>query len=199
MPRKISQEKIDQMRIMFDEGASAAEIAKALEIKYGTANSYTSAWKNGFDSPSEYKNHKAKERGFESHYAYQQHLAKEKGFKTWSKYQAWCAGKKGFKSHGDYLAHRAEERGYDSYYAYLKSKGAERQKRPLNQIFSAFITDLLTELDKSQRWLARQIGKSQPTVSGYASGMILPREDVQKKIFKVLGVPYKTLDDILAL
>jgi predicted transcriptional regulator len=59
------------------------------------------------------------------------------------------------------------------------------------------IRERLIELDESQWWLAKQIGKSQPSVYGYASGKTLPKKDTLKKIFEVLELPYETLDDLL--
>ncbi|MEK6904614.1 MAG: helix-turn-helix transcriptional regulator, partial [Nanoarchaeota archaeon] len=55
----------------------------------------------------------------------------------------------------------------------------------------------LEETGRNQSWLAGEIEVSRQMVSFYANGKNIPKNDVLKRIFKSLDVPYSTLDDLL--
>ncbi len=83
---------------------------------------------------------------------------------------------------------KVKKRGFVSYSEYAKHLAKERQQHPLNQ--------KLSELGKTQQWLAKQLKITQGSVSRYVSGMTTPRRSIQERLFEALELPYQTLDDL---
>ena len=73
----------------------------------------------------------------------------------------------------------------------------QRQERPENQRLSDLIKKRLKELGKNQDWLSRQIDVSRAAVSKYIQGEYTPDTKILERLYSVLEVPYKTLDDLL--
>lgn len=73
----------------------------------------------------------------------------------------------------------------------------KRQEKPENQVLSDLMQQRLTELNRTQKWLAEQLGITRGSVSRYTSGKITPRNNLQEGLFKALEVPYQTLDNLL--
>jgi len=71
------------------------------------------------------------------------------------------------------------------------------QNRPENQALSNLIKKRLRELKKNQSWLAKEIRTSRAAVSLYVTRRTVPSEDTLERLYSSLGVPYKTLDDLL--
>jgi len=129
--------------------------------------------------------------------AYGYTKAKEKGFESPSEYVEDLVKKKEFESYSKYLEHLVKKRKFKSFSEYLEYLAKKRQQRPLNQALSNLIKKRLTELNKNQKWLAEQLGVTKGTISRYISGRITPTGSLQKKLFKIIEVEYKTIDDIL--
>ena len=108
-------------------------------------------------------------------------MAKKKGFESCSEYNKHLAKKKGFKSCAEYNEHWAKK----------------RQKRPENKALSGLIKRRLKELGKSQSWLSWQVDVSKQSASIYTQGKSIPNEERLEKLFSALGVPYRTLEDLL--
>jgi len=102
-----------------------------------------------------------------------------------------------FKSGNQYEDYLARQRGFASRGEYQRHQFREKQKRPENKTLSSLIRKRLRELDKSQRWLAKQLGITEGAVSRYVSGKNIPKKNLQPKLFETLDVPYKTIDDLL--
>ncbi len=73
----------------------------------------------------------------------------------------------------------------------------QRQKRPENQALSALIKKRLRELEKNKSWLAGEMGITRQSVSNYINGKLIPKKDSLKLLFSSLGVPYKTIEELL--
>ena len=181
MPRKISNETKQLIEELYAEGLPVVEIAKRVNVSYPTAYGYT----------------KVKERGFASYLKYQEHLAKERGFASYSKYQEHWAKERGFASHSEYQKHSAKERGFASLGEYQDHLAKQRQQQPINQTLSDLIKTRLAELDRTQRWLAKQLGITEGAISRYISGRTTPRRSLQERLFETLELSYQTLDDLL--
>ena len=91
---------------------------------------------------------------------------------------------------------KVKKRGFVSYSEYAKHLAKERQQHPLNQKLSNLIGQKLSELGKTQQWLAKQLKITQGSVSRYVSGMTTPRRSIQERLFEALELPYQTLDDL---
>jgi ribosome-binding protein aMBF1 (putative translation factor) len=102
-----------------------------------------------------------------------------------------------FKTQHEYQQHLAKERGFKSEYEYRQYLTKKKQKRLENIELSNLIKRNLKKLGKEQNWLAEKLGVTKGTVSKYASGTYIPNYERLQKLFKVLKLPYKTIDDIL--
>ncbi len=90
----------------------------------------------------------------------------------------------------DYLARM---RGFASNAEYRKEGSRRRQSNPRNQVLSAMINRRLDELGENQSWLARRIGLSRQSVSLYALGKVLPKDDgTLRRIVCALGLKTTT-------
>jgi len=107
------------------------------------------------------------------------------------------AKEKGFESPSEYVEDLAKKKEFESYSKYLEHLAKKRQQRPLNRALSNLIKKRLTELNKTQKWLAEQLGVTKGTISRYVSGRITPTSSLQKKLFKILELEYQTIDNIL--
>ena len=206
-------EMFDKIRILSKKGLSLEEIAEKTDLTIFTIKRYNLVLKRGFESYYKYQKHLAKERGFKSVNEYEVHLAKKKGFKSVNEYQKHLAKERGFKSLHEYQKHLAKERGFKSDYEYQKhlaKRGGwkslndyrnyhekEHQKQPRNKRFSKMIYNALEKLEKNQAWLAHEANLSRESISLYVQGKSFPIYIRLKKIFSILRLPYKTLEDLL--
>ena len=170
------------------------------------------AKQSGFKSRYEYQEYLAKERGFKSVTEYQRYLVRKNGFNSIREYQVYLAKQSGFKSYYEYQEHLAKEKGFSSltkYYEHLAKQNGfnslteyqrfiakERQKRTLNKRFSKLINRQLKILDKNARWLADELSITEGAVSRYKDGKTTPRRSLQPKLFKILRLPYKNLEEL---
>ncbi len=80
-------------------------------------------------------------------------------------------------------------RGFASNSEYRKEGSRRRQSNPSNQVLGALINRRLEELGENQSWLARRIGLSRESVSLYALGKVLPKDDeTLRRIVFALGL-----------
>ena len=170
---------------------------KNKRISKSTEHLYELVRQRGFESLYEYRTHLAKQQGFESLYKYKEHLARNRGFNSHTEYQEHLAIEKGFKSLHEYKEHLAKKQGFKSYTEYQIFLAKERQKRTLNKKLSIIINQQLEILDKNAKWLADELGITEGAVSRYREGKTIPRRSLQQRLFEILKLPYKTLDDIM--
>ncbi|MBI2577188.1 helix-turn-helix domain-containing protein [Candidatus Woesearchaeota archaeon] len=180
MGRKLSVEKKETIKRLYESGLSVADIAKKTGTYYQLVYSHTRLAERGFSSPSDYQSHLAESRGL-SPAGYKEHLAKERHF----------------ISAREYNAHLARKKGYLSLWEYEKHLEGLRQRQPTNKKLRAVVAERLAELGKTQKWLAEKLGIGESAVSRYSSGKTRPRKDLQAKLFKSLELPYKTIDDMV--
>jgi hypothetical protein len=198
MVEKLSKEKQELIRKLYEQKISIPSIAETAAVSYGTAWRYTRGKEKGYASSGEYMAHLALRKGFPSWNAQQESWVIKKGFESRNDYHKNLILNKGFGSMNDYLREMVKKRGFDSYHEYQKSLYRKGQKRKINQMFSIMIKEKLKELDKSQAWLARKIGITPSTVSRYVRRGYLPKPDTQELLFQVLKLPYSNLNDLLA-
>ena len=86
---------------------------------------------------------------------------------------------------------------FESLSQYQEYTARQRTNRPENQRLSKLIQKRLKELGKNQSWLAEKMGVTHQTVSLYVKGRSTPTDDLLKRLYSSLDVPYKTLDDLL--
>lgn len=122
---------------------------------------------------------------------------KRMGLKSHTDYETHLIKRKGYRSRAEYAEAKAKERGYKKLAGYSKSLAEERQQKDANIAFSCFLAERIKEQGINQAELARQLGVSKQAVSMYVQGKMLPCEEKLKKVFSVLGVNYKTIDDLL--
>ncbi len=151
-----------------------------------------------------YKEYLARRQKFSSYSAYLQYLARQKinpatgqSFASRTEYLRHLYRQRGFASDQEYMEQIARNKGFPSLAVYYNSKIRQRQQRWLNRELSDLITTKLKELGRTQHWLAEQLGVDDATVSHYVRRKNLPRQEVQKRLFSVLKVPYQTIDDLM--
>jgi len=103
------------------------------------------------------------------------------------------AKSRGFMSERQRQDYLARMRGFASNAEYRKEGSRRRQSNPRNQVLSAMINRRLDELGENQSWLARRIGLSRQSVSLYALGKVLPKDDgTLRRIVFALGLKTTT-------
>ena len=109
-----------------------------------------------------------------------------------------------FKSRTEYEDYQARQRDNPETGQPFKSRtelqdyqARQRKQKPINQELSYLVQQRLTKLGQTQKWLAVQLGITTGAVSRYISGKTTPRKSLQEALFKILELPYKTLDDLL--
>ena len=99
---------------------------KAVAGKHGlTRISQVVAKNAGFDTESEYLDHKAREEGFASQYDKLDQLAKQQGFASQYDKLDHKAREEGFASHYDKIDQQAKQQGFASHYDKLDHKARE--------------------------------------------------------------------------
>jgi predicted transcriptional regulator len=94
--------------------------------------------------------------------------------------------------------------GFNSVHEYLKDRYGEGRGRyqrksrsgRLEIAVSNLISERLEDLGMSQAELARRLGVSRQAVNLYVHKYALPRQYNLIRMFRILGVPYKTIDDL---
>lgn len=124
---------------------------------------------------------------------------RKNGFKNNSDYQKYLAQKNGHNSLNNYKEHLAQEKGFESLNNYQKHLAQKRSKRYPNKDLSNLIKSSLKLLDKTQSWLAKEIGISKQLISLYANGLIIPKSETLEKLFNILKVETKpkSLEDLI--
>ncbi len=104
---------------------------------------------------------------------------------------------KTFVSLTEYFKYLSKQKGFNNNYKYRVYLDKMRQSRPLNKKLSGLIIKMLEEMDKPQKWLAYQIGVTKPYLNDFISGRRTPTQETAEKLFSVLQLPYKNLDELL--
>ncbi|MBI2151197.1 hypothetical protein HYU21_00535 [Candidatus Woesearchaeota archaeon] len=199
MPAKISEETVQLIQELYAQDLSTAEIAKIADVSKTTVYTHTKLKERGFASGTEYKLYLAQMNGFFSISESETYLVQERGFSTRTEYESNLVKTMGFASYADYKEHLAHEKGFASITEYHTYLAQERQQRPENKSLSNLINNRLKELNKTQLWLAGELGVTPQAVCKYAKGTSLPKANILSSIFYTLKVPYKTIDDLIEL
>ena len=93
---------------------------------------------------------------------------------------------RGFNSYHEYIEHRAKQRRFTSGTEYYKHLAKQRQKKPINKNLAALIKNGLRSIEKSQLWLAREIGTTPQVVSLYCQAKNYPSFKILDKIYSAL-------------
>jgi hypothetical protein len=227
MPAKISYETQKLIEILNTKGLSIPEIAQESGASYGTVYCYTRALERGFKSRKDYLLWLLGKKGFNSFSEYQTSLIQQRnlesvstrteynkylrhknrkprmrnyvaaGFDSEKDYQLHLLKERGFKSERDYAEFLARRKGYVSKAAYSKHLQEQHQEQPIYQKISWVITRFLIDHGKDQKWLAEQIGATRGAVSRYTTARARPGKQLEGKLIAVLGLQYKTLDELL--
>lgn len=179
--KKLTNEKRELIWQLYQEGEQVKDIAKSVGVAISTAWAYSRGRERGFTSKTDYQNRRVSERGFPSNTAYQDYLSREKGFPSFTAYREHLVEVRGFRSYGDYLKNIAEK----------------RRKRPANKALSRLIINRLKREKKNSSWLAEQLGVTRQSVDLYKRGKSIPKKATLEKLFSVLELPYRSIDDLL--
>ncbi len=188
MPKRIPEEIRAEIQRLYDSGLKPSEIARRTLVSYCSVYDLTKAKQRGFESRNAYHEHLAKQRGFESIAAYHEHLAKQRGFESYTAYQEHLAKQRGFESRNAYQEHLAKQRGFESLNAYQEHLAKQRADRKKNKELSDLIKGRLRELDRTQTWLAGELGVSKSMVSLYVQGKSIPRYENIRELLSVLEI-----------
>lgn len=89
--------------------------------------------------------------------------------------------------------------GYDSIQKYNCYRASVRRGMLKNMVLSYLIEQKLKESGHGSKWLADQVGVSARTIKRYKRGEFLPKAQLAEKLFSALGVPYRTIEDIVSI
>ncbi len=86
---------------------------------------------------------------------------------------------------------------FRSRYEYKKYRHSVRKNSPENVRFRSLLSARLGEMGETQSWLASKMGCPQQTVSTWTRGVSIPEGGRLERLFGIVDLPYKTLDDFL--
>ncbi|MBI4983493.1 helix-turn-helix domain-containing protein [Candidatus Woesearchaeota archaeon] len=196
MAAKLNEQKVAEIKKLYEEKVPIQEIARRLGVSSGTAWRYTRAEELGYSSFADYIGKRAQERGFDDLEDYRNKMAQKNGFRSKSHYN-YIVMKESGAAAREKLNAWAHGKGFESYQDYSRHQDTLKQLRPENRILSGLIQMRLEEMGNSISWLAEQLGINQTTASRYYHGTRLPTVDVQERLFQKLELPYRTIDDIV--
>lgn len=104
---------------------------------------------------------------------------------------------KGFKNSTEYQEHLAQQKGFKNLTEYDKHLAQERSTRKVNRKLSNLVQTKLKEMGRNQSWLAIELGVDRQMVSRYIHGRSVPIPETAQRLFSVLGLPYKNLEDLI--
>lgn len=110
-----------------------------------------------------------------------------------------------FSSHTEYQQYHATHRinpdtgrrfaSITEYQKYMMQKN--KKDKPQRARLSKLITIGLEALGENQNWLARQAEVPRQRISDYVNMRCLPKPEVQKRIFRALELPYKSIEEFI--
>ena len=128
-------------------------------------------------------------------------FVKEKGYKSVKEYQkayrADLAKRKSYNSLTEYQEDLAKKQGYNSYKEYRKDLAEKKADYPKKKALAILIEGRLSDIDKSKQWLAEEIGVSRQMIFNYCHGLNLPSKEKAQEIANLLGLSYRTIDDLI--
>jgi hypothetical protein len=215
MPRLIPKETKKKILRLYraNPEITASEIAREIPVSYSSACLLIRTYKAGYSSSIKYLNAWAADHGFIDYREYLKKLIKDRGYRSEGEYLAVRITKRGHSSVYQYNKQYAKSRGYENLTEYIttlvkakgyrslsdyyKKKERKRQRDPRNRIFSYILKQRLDEIGMTNSWLAEQLGITEGAVSRYLHAKTTPRFSRQEEIFRLLDLPYKTIDDVL--
>lgn len=129
---------------------------------------------------------------------HEEELVRNRGFSSRWAYQKYLVGLDGHDSYKSYLEGILLSQEIGSLQDYKVRRTNMRMEMTLNKKFGYLIKQRLGELGLSLKWLADQVGVSARTIKRYKRGEFLPKAQLAAKLFNALGVPYKTIDDLVS-
>jgi transcriptional antiterminator len=124
-------------------------------------------------------------------------ISKRSGVSYLTAYKHTKLKDRGYNTFLEYIKNQIAKKGFASYNTYVNYLQKERQSRPENFRLGRTIDERLIELNKTQNWLAEQMGVTKQSVSLYVQGKTLPAEEKLVSLFSALQLPYKTIDDLI--
>ena len=182
MVRRLTEEAKQELKDLWRQGVSAAEISRRLQVKYSTVGAYCRAFKRGLSTINDYHNQLLQQRGFASQAAYQRHLVLDI-----LKFATLYA----------YHSHLVKEKGYESWSAYTRYRESIRQEQPKYKKSGRIISQRLREIGQTQEWLAGEFGVTKQMVIRYTHGRSIPRKEARKRLCELLQIDTNTLDNIV--
>lgn len=176
----LPQKTLNRIQRLRAKGIPLTEIAKRENVSYSAVYNHT-VIKERYGSSGKYRNYLAKKNNSAS-----DNPAKRRSYPS------------RFASYREYIEYLAKQNGFASAKDYRNYLAEQRKKRPENKIFGALVRKRLKEKGKNYSWLADQVGVTSTTASSYARGISIPRSERSRKVFSVLDLPYKTIDDLVA-
>ena len=195
MRKVIPEPQKERAWVLYQEGFKIRDIARIIHSSYLSTWVITSGREKGLASAKEYEEYLAKRKGLASARDYREDLTKRKGLANSREYEEYLAKRKGLASARDYREDFARRRGCYSFGEYKRNLNIKRSTEPANIELSHLVESGLERMNKSEAWLAMQIGVNRGSVSLYKSGMVLPRNEILGKL--LLALEIKTIPDDL--
>ena len=184
---RISQEKEKQIHELYDQDLSVSEISKRTGVPRSTVYSKTKLLDRinpetgaPYTSSTEYLNQQATGK-----------INPDTGkwFKTRQEYDNWLRFNKDNGEGGDYLTH----------VLHLKNTKYDRKKarQEAAETYGMWISLGLTDIERDQIWLAKQIGVSGQSITNYVQGNAFPDKEVREKINAIFNFDSTTIDNWL--
>lgn len=191
---RISQDQLSLIQQLFTQGMLPPEISRTTGVRYTTVYYYTRLKQRGFASGTTYHQYLAHQNGHKSLATYRNTLAQNNGHNSYHQYNLDLLVRRGFRTPREYLEYRARMNGFASLQDYKRHVVS----RPINKLLSSTIKSRLKELHMSYSQLATQLEVQKNTITEWANGRKLPRPVLQPRLFDALGLPFKSLDELVA-
>ena len=175
----------ERIMLLYESGMKVSDISKETGVNYQTVYAQTKMVDE------------LKEKGYNSYTEYRNDLAKKKGYNSYTEYRNDLAKKQGYNSYTEYRKDLVKKQGYNSRTEYEKDLAEKRADNVKNKTLALLITGRLSDMGKSQKWLAEEIGVSRQMIFNYCHGLNLPSKEKAQEIANLLGLSYRTIDDLI--
>jgi len=190
--RRLPPGTFEKIVAQTQSGLSYDHVAEQFGISWRTVEAYHAIAKAGYASPTEYMRERITRNGFASFKEYHTHL------KNTPKKQAHLPVSKPERilSNEESRLLRASDHGFASYPLYQQWREEQKSLDPTYKLVAHIVKLQLQVIHHTSAWLAEQTHYSKSFISKIVHAKRLPGRHNQERFFSILGLPYKTIEDI---
>jgi len=197
MRNRLSDDTVEKMYGMFEEGIPVKKIIGRLGVSYGTVYNHRRVWNGEFDSINDYYDNLARKRGYSDQNEKKRHLKELKngGVKIKRVRPKNSLGRE--KHEPEYNNKWAKKKGFESFYKYEVDRGKKRSENVWYQASANLIKDNLKKKGITQVDLSRLVGIDRTYMTRICQARRLPPIKRLGLFASALGISEEKLEYIV--